>query len=463
MSNESVFLPDKYKLNLTKDDLFDRIINLKLIVRRPESENDALIKKQEAFIIRSDYEAVFYKQSITNALRTGQFVSNQYYIRKCSYKPSIKVQYKRVAKDTTVAVDIYISNFIIYTSNGEAMATFNKADYDLAGVEIMLGYWGQFKNMPHSNLNDLFKFEPMFGADKLTLTEVEYVTTDKVAPDFTLHIHGYVGSTLTPPVSTQEVKSFNDISKSGLLETFGTADPRQSDLSRIFYQHITKRFLRNPINPTDDYGLKATDKVNMIPTDKVLSDFNAKNYGVQVYTTKGVDKIKIKKLKDAEDKEVEVKVYLDEGDTLDNAMVKLMQKLVPNGLVYKKLNSGNIILFTVEEAKDIPSLMQQLQKYNKDSVFNKVYKNQLPAVYNISVNETAMILCPFFAFIEPFQEIKFKSRYTVSNLVSFYANSLKDRNSFTAISMTITFATVENINEMEIYCVSNPSELALKR
>ena len=74
----------------------------------------------------------------------------------------------------------------------------------------MLGYWGQFKNMPHNTLNDLFKFKPMLGADKITLTEVEYVTTDKLAPDFTLHIHGYVGSTLTAPVDTQSVKTFDE-------------------------------------------------------------------------------------------------------------------------------------------------------------------------------------------------------------------------------------------------------------
>ena len=137
-------------------------------------------------------------------------------------------------------------------------------------------------------------------------------------------------------------------------------------------------------------------------------------------------------------------------------MTRLMQKLVPEGLDYKKLNTGNIILFTKEEAQDIPSLMKQLQKYNKDSVFNKVYKNELPAIYNININETALITCPFFSFIEPFQEVKFKSRYTLSTKVSYYANSTKDRNSFTAMSITVTFSTTEDDNIMEIYCISNP-------
>lgn len=451
----SNFLPDKNKLSLTKDDLFDKIINLKLIVKRPV-KGVSLGQEADAFIIRSDYEAVFPKQEITNVFRTGQFISNQYYIRKCAYKPSIKVQYKRLAKDTLVSLDIFVSNFIIFTSKGEAMATFNKTDYDLVGVELMLGYWGQFKNMPHNTLNDLFKFEPMFGADKITLTEVEYVTTDKLAPDFTLHIHGYVGSTLTAPVDTQSVKTFDEITSSGLLETFGTPDPKQSDLSKIFYNHITRRFLRNPVNPKDNQGLQATDMIETIPTDKILSKFNADNYGVLVYTSDGVDKIHIKKLKDSEENEVDVKVYLDEGDTLDNAMTRLIQKLVPEGLDYKKLNTGNIILFTKEEAQDIPSLMKQFQKYNKDSVFNKVYKNELPAIYNININETALITCPFFSFIEPFQEVKFKSRYTLSSKVSYYVNSKKDRNSFTATSVTVTFSTTEDDNIMEIYCISNP-------
>ena len=453
----SVFLPDKNKLNLTKDDLFDRIVNLKLIVKRPV-EGLSLGQASEAFIIRSDYETVFPKQEITNVLRTGQFVDNRYYIRKCAYKPSIKVQYKRLANNTSVTIDIFVSNFIIFTSSGKSMATFNKEDYDLVGVELMLGYWGQFKNMPHNTLSDLFKFEPMFGADKITLTEVEYVTTDKLAPDFTLHIHGYVGSTLTPPVDTQDVQSYDDIVSSGLLETFGTPDPKQSDLSKIFYNHITRRFLRNPLNPTDNPDLQAFDLIDTIPTNRILSDFNAKNYGVQVYTTSEADKIRIKKYKDSEGNAVDVKVYLDVGETLSNAMQNLIQELVPEGLDFKKLNNGNIVLFTKKEAEDIPLLMQNLKKYNKDSVFDKVYKNQLPAVYNIDINETALITCPFFAFIEPFQEVKFKSRYSVSNIVSYPANSRKGRDSFTATSLTVTFSTTGEENIMEIYCISNPPE-----
>ena len=128
----SNFLPDKNKLSLTKDDLFDKIINLKLIVKRPV-KGVSFGQEADAFIIRSDYEAVFPKQEITNVFRTGQFISNQYYIRKCAYKPSIKVQYKRLAKDTLVSLDIFVNNFIIFTSKGEAMATFNKTDYDLVG------------------------------------------------------------------------------------------------------------------------------------------------------------------------------------------------------------------------------------------------------------------------------------------------------------------------------------------
>ena len=79
----SNFLPDKNKLSLTKDDLFDKIINLKLIVKRPV-KGVSLGQETDAFIIRSDYEAVFPKQEITNVFRTGQFISNQYYIRKCA-------------------------------------------------------------------------------------------------------------------------------------------------------------------------------------------------------------------------------------------------------------------------------------------------------------------------------------------------------------------------------------------
>lgn len=454
MSN-SAFLSDKNKLNLTKDDLFDRVINLKLFVHKKDSKDAEYVKGADAFIIRSDWEAVFFKQSVESVLQQGVFTSNAYYIRKCQYKPSIKVQYKKVSKDTAANIDIFISNFTIFTSDGKAMPTFNKEDYDLKEVEIMMGYWGQFKNASHRTLTDLFDFTPKFGSDLLSV-QVFTVTVDKLAPNFTLHINGTVGNTTQPPCSTDSIDSFEKVLASGLMETFGNARPRQSDMSAFFSEHITRRFLRNTVNVRDNRRYLIKDILPVIPVLGKYSQTDANAYGVQVYTSPEVDKIEIKKIKDSEGKEVEIKVYFDEGDTLDNAMTKCIQAVYPAGLVYTMLNTGDLLLYTKEEAQDLPKLADSLSKfYKKDSVFNKVYKNQLPAVYSINIGETVFITCPFFAFIEPFEEIKFTSRGSLNSLVSFFANSTKDRNSFTVINYTVTFATVEDENVMEIYCVAN--------
>ena len=444
MSN-SIFLADKDKLNLSKDDLFDRVINLKLSVsRNTESEQGAVVKNTETFIVRSDYEAVFTKQSITNVMRTGNFTSDTYYIRKCAYKPSIKFTSKKISGTSSVELDIYVSNFLIYTNDGKCLATFNSKDYNLVGVEVLMGYWGQFKNAPHRTIEDLFRFEPMFGADKIVMNSIKYVTTDKLAPDFTLHIHGYISSVLNPPLATQEVKTFDAISNSGLLETYGNAD-RKSDLSKLFFNHITRRFLRQPT-----VNAAVNKKIN---ARKPLSDFEAINYGIQVYTSEGIDKIKIPKRKDNEGNEVDTKVYFNTGYSPDSTLIQLGE-LTQTKFMSEKLNNGNILVFTNEESQDRVKLAEQFQKYNKDTVFNKVYNDTLPAVYNISIEATAMIVCPFFAFINPFQEVKFKSRYSVSTLTAYFTGLTTDKDTFIATNVQISFATVENINEMQITCVT---------
>jgi hypothetical protein len=82
----------------------------------------------------------------------------------------------------------------------------------------------------------------------------------------------------------------------------------------------------------------------------------------------------------------------------------------------------------------------------------------LPCVYNINIDAMATIVCPFFTWLNPFQYFYFKTRYALSNTVSFYANYNPSVYKFFAINCLISFATVEDINEMQIMAVSNRSE-----
>jgi hypothetical protein len=95
------------------------------------------------------------------------------------------------------------------------------------------------------------------------------------------------------------------------------------------------------------------------------------------------------------------------------------------------------------------------QNVYKEKVFTKMYKNKLPAVYNVNIDAVATIVCPFFTFIEPFQYIEFASRYALTSIVGYYANYKATINKFYAISAQTTFATTEDANEVQIKAVSS--------
>ena len=437
----SYFLEDKNKLSLTKDDIFDRIINLKLLVRNTNSTNP---DKVDTYIIRSDYEAVFPKQTIHKAFQSGALTNDEYYIRKCTYKPSIKLQYDRKSKDTYVAIDILISNFIIFSPDGNAMATFNKADYDLVGVEVMLGYWGQFKNMPHGTLQELFIFEPYFGADKIVMSNVEYVTVDKLAPDYTLHIHGYINQPLDtkPFVKTTEATYTSASAKKITLPP----EASQGEIEGIFKSCITDRYTLSYL------------------TENAIGNISFIHKQVKVYLSENMKNLEIKRPIDSEGNKQAVNLYFKEGGTIESSLNKLIQKLFPRkDIRFFIRNDGNVEVFLVDDLTSVKKLKESFEMTMGDTIFERVYRNQIPAVYNIDINEVAMIVCPFFAFIEPFQEVKFEARYNTSDVVAYYVNSTKNRNSFLAVSIKLSFATVEDVNEMQIYCLSESDTKKLNK
>ena len=84
-----------------------------------------------------------------------------------------------------------------------------------------------------------------------------------------------------------------------------------------------------------------------------------------------------------------------------------------------------------------------------------IYKSVLPAVSNITTDALCTIVCPFFFFLNPFDMIKFKSRYALGGVVSYYADFTVKESKFYALYMTVSFATVEDINECSIVCTGS--------
>lgn len=452
MSNtNSSLLPDSSKLSLTKDDLFDRVINLKLITG--EYKDGAVDIKHDEYVIRSDYEAVYKNLDVTKVMQTGNIPSQSYYIRKCQMKPSIKIQYKNVSQSTSIGIDIFISNFFMTDSKGQRLMSFNNETYPLKQVEIMAGYFGQFKNMPHSTWQDLQNFTPMFGVDKIVIN-VTYVTTDKLPPDSELHIHGYVGATpLASEVAEITDDTFDSIKAGTYVETVTSTTGNKSALENIFFQHITRRFLRTSV----------LDKKDVLKTTKgFMSITDAKKYGINVYCSKGVQELSkkcLEKKKVSQDgKEVDSKVYFNSGDSPENTLANILS-LVNGKLIKKPLTDGNWIVYTEEESLDVDELKQRFigtsGDYSKGTALVKTYDHVLPAVYNINIDSLATIVAPFFYFVNPFDFVYFNNRYAMSSQVAYFANRNATLNKFYVIQQTISFATVEDINEMTLICTAD--------
>lgn len=446
----STLMTDKEKsegiYSFTKEDLFDRIINLKLTTK-----NTATNVAVDTYVIRSDWEMYYpdmYK--VAQGSRNIKDITSGY-IRRCSQKPSIKVQYKQVATGTAIEIDIFVSNFIMLASDGRTLMQFNNLTYPLGQVEIQMGYWGQFSNKP-ATMEELFDFRRNKNADTIVCS-VSYVQTDKLPPDATLHIHGFVGTCFNPPiVSGGEYKdSYAYISNPVSISN------NTNYLEDYVFTNITRRFLRLPVLDRE---------VTYNEETGLMSVTDAKLYGVKVFFSEELESVCNKhwsnKLKKEDGTTTDVKIVGHYSESIVKAL-NLMRDELGIDLSFKALTDGNFIAFLADEAEDSETLAKGLQRYkledkdilNAGSVGANIYKNTLPAVENITTDALCTIVCPFFYFLNPFDLIKFKSRYALSGIVSYYADFTAKESKFYALYMTVSFATVDNINDCTIVCTGS--------
>ena len=379
-----------------------------------------VIVSQDEYVIRSDYEVVYPKLDVSKVMQTGNISGKNYYIRKCRYKPDIKIQYSRVSESTDVSVDIFVSNFQMLDSQGKNLVSFSNDKLRISRVQVMMGYFGQFKDLPHETFQDLHNFDNIAGIDTLNF-EVQYVTTDKLPPDSVLHIHAFVGNiAFGSPVGEIETKSYDEVQSSGLVENVTENSGEKTAIEKLLFQHITRRFLRrSTLSKTEIF----------FDVNGFMSETDANKYGVKVFCSQGVKDISVSniqsKIKDGAGNDVDSTVYFyTEEESRD-----------PNRLKESFENAGN--------------------DYAKDTTLDKIYDHILPAVYNINIDATTTIVAPYFYFISPFDYVLFESRYALSNLVSYYASFDKSFNKFTIIKQSISFATVEDVNEMTLLCTTD--------
>lgn len=463
--NEATFISDEQKINLQVGDLFDKIINLKLTcVNLKDKTAD-----KEVFVIRSDYELVYPNSSFPVDGVIDSATQGRYIIRRCSMKPSIKVQTKMVSSNVGISTDIYISNFFMLTRDGKHLRSFNDSEYKIEKVEIAMGYWSQFcqgkvnsDNVP--TYDEYFDIQAKNGADKLTLTGAIVVTTEKLPPDSVLHIKGYVADIYSSPVAISKIDTVDKVTKNPVASS-GTK------FEKVLFDNITRRYLnkhallnkgakyissrRNyAVSDLAQYGVK----VSYDKDTGMLSEADAREYGVKVYLSDAVKNISLPKIKDDEGNEVEKTLYFEAGYTIGQTVARIAS-FMNTELDFTFNTRGELLVYSISEANDPEKLYKAFNKdgmYDKTVLRNKkLYDNKLPAVYNINIDSVATIVCPFFTFIEPFQYIEFESRYALTSLVSYFASYSPTIYRFLVINATISFATVDDVNEVQITAVSS--------
>lgn len=458
----TMLLDDKEKVNLTESDLFDRIINLKLYAGERKPDGTSIVK--DTYVIRSDWE--IYYPDLNKAVTQGVAIPKQNgYIRKCRMKPSIKVQYKQIATGTAIEMDIFVSNFFMLDSSGQMLMSFNNISYPILKVDVQMGYWGQFSKQPVSML-DYMEFRPHNGAEVLTC-DVNYSQTDKLPPDSTLHIHGYVGNCYGAPV---QVKNQPISIKFADLETELKRDKTKSPIEDYCFQNVTRRFLKTTIFDEKTHPTFIVDE----KTGR-MDKTSANQFGIKVFCTKALidaskeveesGKLTSSNTKDKQGEQVDI---FTAGLNSNSAIEALnsIRSVIGVDCTFQALKDGNYIAFLpseMDEAEQLSKAIEKALKQDVDSIkvgnaLQKDWKNVLPAVYNITTDALCTIVCPFFYFIDPFDVLEFKSRYALGGIVSYYANFNASEDKFYALWATVSFATVEDINECQITCTGSQSK-----
>lgn len=447
----SNLLSDKEKAKgvyrFTEAELFDRIINLKLYTRKTGTNQIA-----DEYVIRSDWE--LYYPNLMHVVQGNGKPSdvNTCYVRRCVQKPSIKVQYKQIATGTAIEIDIFISNFVMVSSDGRTLMAFNNLTYPIGMVELQMGYFGQFNKRP----NTIKEYNDLRSNKSVDLLVIDvghgYVQTDSLPPDGVLHIHGYVGSCYTPAVTGSNFKdTYDNIKDVHLMYN--------DYLKDYIFTNITRRFVRAPLQHK---AIPVDEETGLMP----WSDGTAETYGVHVYLSEELEAVCKEKLdkpiKDADGNAIQRKVIGHYSESVVKAL-NLVRDTLGIDISFKALTDGNFIAYLSSEAMNATKLAESLRRYKVEDValqeegdiVDRIYHGVLPAVENITTDALCTIVCPFFFFLNPFDMIKFKSRYALGGIVSYYADFTVKENKFYALYMNVSFATVEDVNECNIICTGS--------
>jgi hypothetical protein len=477
-------------LELTADDIFDRIINLKFIRKYGSS-----------FTLRSDYEPVFYNDGGDGSIG----------FKKCVQKPDIKVTYKQVAESVAIEVDIEVVNFYIADENRKSSKSINTAEGDpVQWCIIQMGYRKQFPDWTaperKGNIDQFYDLnnnaitsEAEVRRGRQILVQILTGYPKTYSPDSVMYFKGIIG--------TMEDGLRWNHTEDDLVKGYGDSDfPEDfSEIEEVLFQFVTRRFIRPSVQHTAETVRNFTNKEALADIVEKQFEQKIKIYGYKDYPGSGADSAsELRNLAatvTASDTEWSDLPVLENGimsvenankfgvicavsqtlrsmganalygyglteeqaavlkpipptsfdnmqDTLGGQLVAIQQSYP--FLRWYVLTDGNFFFYHEKDADtDLRSdpFIKDMQKENA---------RFLPAVYDMTPSGTRTIRCPFISFISSMMTVIFQSRFTLGTLVSYFYPV--ETNAFLVITAAIEFATVQDNNVMELMCVDLPPQ-----
>jgi hypothetical protein len=466
----------KTGIELTSRDLFDRIINLKFTRA-----------SKRTFIIRSDYEPVFYKDGTIG-------------FKKCVQKPDIKVSYKHVSATSSIEVEIEIKNFQIAGADSVGQEFSNNTEItDAEGlissyggdpVEsciIQMGYRAQFPDWTdedhRNNIDQYYDLNNSAVVSSGFSGEVKYpqqINVDILAayptgypPDRTMFFKGTIGGFDT---GLRWEHTADD-----LVAGFGESDVPEglSEIEAYLFEYVTRRFVRSGITHKqkttktrktgdnvsilDKYAYTQTVEIKYglrwlkiaLGENGLMAIDDAKKYGVECHCSQRLRSMDANALYGYGLTEEQAgamppipPVPFDDLQETAIAQINALQQHFP-ALRWYLLNNGNYFFYHKDETDKELWTDAFVKEQQREAVI-------LPAVYDITPVGVRTIRCPFISWVNPTTTVIFRSRFSKGAFTGyFYPVRTK---AFGVITADIKFATVGDDNEMSMVCTDIPEE-----
>lgn len=382
---------ERNKLSFESYDLFDRVINLRFKAGR---------EKEDVYIVRSDYEirSNDYMEDVIAGKNTGT-AKYKGTFQRCRIKPSIKVQMRQVSSNTAIEIDIFINNFYMLSKDGKVLMSFNHKSYPLNSVDIQMGYFGQFEQYYGMNADGLPTKEQFFSLDapadvKAITCHVQYVQTDNIPPNYTLHIHGYVGSCYNKSVYSMNEKAFAEsLDKVPLVfeETDDNAF-KFTNLAHYLFNNVTSRFFRR-----SEEGMSASEVARIKQQREGKEIFSldqpsAKSYGVRVFMSECLVASELftgKYVYKDDDGNIQSNAFFSYGIEGDNPMQALNRfiAVTSNTVRVLPLNNGDYAMYLKDEFES-PEYMKERKWF----VYDNTAKKKTYSLENLKKGKTDVTL-----------------------------------------------------------------------